>query len=44
VIENLAVSVSDQQHLEINTQNLQPGFYVISIVGDAINMTIPFIK
>lgn len=44
VIEHLAVSVSDQQHLEINTQNLQPGFYVISIVGDAINMTIPFIK
>lgn len=44
VIENLPVSVSDQQHLEINTQNLQPGFYVISIVGDAINMTIPFIK
>lgn len=44
VIKNLAVSVNGQQHLEINTQNLQPGFYVISIVGDAVNLAIPFIK
>lgn len=44
VIENLSSSVSDKQHLEINTQNLQPGFYVINIIGDAINKTIPFIK